>query len=348
MKPSRVEHRRATLIIIVTGLPLLALTVLVGCGDGGGSSRAILTGSTFDRIQTQVFDVSCSADTCHSHIGQAAELVLEAGYSWDSLVNHSPSNVVAAEQGLMRVSPGRPDMSFLLAKLADNLAAGEGVSMPYGAAPLDATTVETVRAWIEAGAPADGVVPGDDGHSLGGGGNTAGGIDLPPPSHGVQLHVTAAPVPRGQEATTCHYFKMPSDVDFDVDRFQIAVTGGSHHVHLYRPYDSTLDLPDGSEVCNHAVDFDTWELVVATQLRHSDWELPAGVAYHFRAHEQLLMQTHFVNVGSLETVGKGRVLMNLNAAEPGQILLDWLEGLDADFATQVDHALERWIARDRG
>ena len=44
------------------------------------------------------------------------------------------------------------------------------------------------------------------------------------------------------------------------------------------------------------------------QLRRTDWELPPGVAFHFRAGEQLLMQTHFVNVGSLETDGEGKVL----------------------------------------
>ncbi len=269
-------------------------------------------------MQTEVFNVSCSSDSCHSHVGRAGNLVLEEGQSLDSLVNQPPSNPIAAAQGWMRVMPDHPEKSFLMAKIADNLLAGEGVSMPYGAAPLDSSTVDIVRAWIEAGAPATGQVPGDDGQPMGGSA-TPGDVELPPPSRGVQLQVTSPPVPRGQEETGCHYLKLPSDVDFDVNRFQIAVSGGSHHIHLYRPYDSSLNLPDGYEVCNHAVDFETWELVVATQVRHSDWELPEGVGYHFHAGEQLLMQTHFVNVGSLETMGEGKVLMNLNAAEPGTI-----------------------------
>ena len=180
-------------------------------------------------------------------------------------------------------------------------------------------TVEIIRAWIAAGAPEDGRVPGDDGRDLGGGGENPGEISLPPPARGVQLSITSRPVPVGTEETVCHYLKLPSDVDFDVDRIQIAVTGGSHHIHLYRPYDSSLDVPDGFEQCNKAVDFDKWALVVATQLRKTDWELPEGVAFHFRAGEQLLVQTHFVNVGSLETIGEGKVLMNLNAADDGTI-----------------------------
>ena len=293
---------------------------LAGCaGNGEPVSTNQVAGSTFERIQTEVFNVSCSSDSCHSSVGQAGNMVLQEGHAWDSLVNKPPSNLVAATDGLERVLPGNPDASFLMAKIADNLSAGEGQSMPWGVALLTPETVAIIRAWIVAGAPQDGIVPGDDGRPLGGGGETPGDVALPPPVKGVQLQVTAEPVPIGKEETSCHYFKLPSDIDLDVNRFQIAVSGGSHHIHLYRPYDSTLDIPDGAEVCNMAVDFDKWELVVATQVRHSDWELPVGVAYHFHAGEQLLMQTHFVNVGSLETIGEGKVLMNLNATDPAGV-----------------------------
>src|SRR5690606_4008230 len=90
--------------------------------------------ATFQRIQAEVFDVSCSSDTCHSNVGRAGGLILEAGYSWDQLYNHTPANPFAANRGMMRVMPGQPDHSFLLAKLTDRLAAGEGLSMPYNSA----------------------------------------------------------------------------------------------------------------------------------------------------------------------------------------------------------------------
>ncbi len=291
---------------------------LLACGGGSGSSGGSAQESTFSRIQTQVFDVSCSSDSCHSSIGQAGGLVLEDGYSWNDLMQQPPANPTAKNHGFMRVMPGDPDRSFLLAKITDNLAAGEGQSMPCNAAPLDDETVAVIRAWIEAGAPSEGRVRGDDGKPLGGGGQP-GEVVLPPPAHGVQLAITARAIPTGTEETACHYLKLPSDVDLNVNRIQINVTGGSHHIHLYRPFDSTLDIPDGTEVCNMAVDFDKWSLIVATQLRKTDWELPPGVAFHFRAGEQLLVQTHFVNVGSLETQGEGKVLMNLNDADPGTI-----------------------------
>ena len=274
--------------------------------------------STYERIQQQVFDVSCSSDSCHSSVGRAADLILDPGFSWKLLVGHKPSNLVAGAQGYLRVSPGRPDDSFILAKLTSALAAGEGVSMPYNAAPLTQETVDVIRAWILAGAPTDGVVAGDDGRALGAGDDPSE-VSLPPPLRGVQIRTTSPPLAPGTEETGCHYLKLPSDVDIDVNRFQVAVTGGSHHQHIYRALDKTLNLPDHYEVCNQAVNFDQWELVVPVQLRRVDWELPPGVAYHFRAGEQLLMQTHFVNVGSLETVGEGKSIWNLQAAEPGTI-----------------------------
>lgn len=295
-------------------LSFFALLVAWGCAGSNSGDESPAPLSTFERIQTQVFDVSCSSDSCHSTIGQTGGLILEAGYSYESLMNAPPANPAAYEHGWMRVMPGDPDRSFLLAKLTNNLAAGEGASMPWNAAPLDADTIAVIRAWILAGAPRDGVVPGDEGRPLNNGGNDPTEIYLPPPLRGVQLAVTARAIPRGKEETLCHYLKLPSEADIDVNRIQIAVAGGSHHIHLYRAYDSAVDIPDGFEECNRAVDFDQWALVVATQLRRTDWELPPGVAFHLRAGEQLLMQTHFVNVGSLETMGEGKVLINLNAA----------------------------------
>jgi hypothetical protein len=304
------------------GPAILLIGLLTGCG-GNVTPAPTSTGSsaapTFERIQKQVFNVSCSSDSCHSSVGRAGDLVLEEGQSWDNLVNHAPANPVAKAEGWMRVRPKDPDMSLLMAKITSNLSSGEGVSMPYGAAPLPTETTDIVHAWIEAGAPKDGVVPGDDGRDLSSGGDDGSVLTLPPPLHGVQLKVTSPPVPRGSEETGCHYLKLPSDVDLDVNRIQVAVTGGSHHIHLYRAYDKSLDLPDHYEVCNRSVDFDQWELVVAIQLRRLDWELPPGVAFHFRAGEQLLIQTHFVNVGSLETIGEGKALMNLQAADPGTV-----------------------------
>src|SRR5262245_53040414 len=108
-----------------TLVAVLAAALLSACGGGSGSPSSPPE-STFSRIQTQVFDVSCSAESCHSHVGKAGGLVLEEGYSWDELMDKAPANPVAASHGWMRVARGEPDNSFLLAKITDSLASGEG------------------------------------------------------------------------------------------------------------------------------------------------------------------------------------------------------------------------------
>ena len=139
------------------------------------------------------------------------------------------------------------------------------------------------------------------------------------PHRGMQMKVGPVDVPRGKEVTECTYFKFPHGHDLAVNRVKIKVQGGSHHIHIYRPTDSTLDVPDGHETCNMAVNFDVWELVLASQSQLLNWKLPSGIALHFKAHEQLLAQTHFVDNGLLSSPPEGWAVFNLYAIPPKKV-----------------------------
>jgi hypothetical protein len=138
-----------------------------------------------------------------------------------------------------------------------------------------------------------------------------------PRAPGRQIVVGPVAVQRGEEVTECTYMKLKSKRDLAVNRVQIKVSGGSHHVHLYRPQARATalhDLPDGHETCNMALDFEKWQLILASQSILFDWRLPPGIAFHFTAGEQLAAQTHFVDTGLLETpTGKGWAIYNLHA-----------------------------------
>ena len=141
-----------------------------------------------------------------------------------------------------------------------------------------------------------------------------------PPGKGCQIQVGPVTVPRGEELTECTYLKMPSKRDMAVHRVKIKVSGGSHHVHLYRPADPTMSVADGAEACNFALDFSVWQLVLATQDLFLDWKLPPGVAFHFGAGEQLAAQTHFVDNGLLRTpAGQGWAVFNLYSMNPRKV-----------------------------
>ena len=133
------------------------------------------------------------------------------------------------------------------------------------------------------------------------------------PITGKQLAIGPVAVPSGKEVTECTYLKLPGKGSLAVNRVKIKVRGGSHHIHLYRPTDRTRDVPDGHETCNFAVNFDEWELVLASQSTSLNWKLPEGVAFHFEGGEQLMAQTHFVDNGLLSSPPDGWALFNLYA-----------------------------------
>ncbi len=132
----------------------------------GCDPRSFFT-STFDRIQTQIFDQSCAVGGCHDSQTVQAELLLERGASYDNLVGKTPTNADAAAAGWHRVTAidathGDAATSYLVQKLEGDLAPGLGKRMPFNKPRLDTTLVDVVRRWVEAGAPADGWVPGTD------------------------------------------------------------------------------------------------------------------------------------------------------------------------------------------
>ena len=139
------------------------------------------------------------------------------------------------------------------------------------------------------------------------------------PHRGMQMMIGPVTVPHGSEITECTYFKNPSKVDMAVNRVRIQVAGGSHHIHIYRPVDPSMNVADGHETCNFALNFDVWQLIIASQNVSLDWKLPRGIAFMFRGGEQLVAQTHFVDNGLLSTPADGWAGFNLYAMKKGKV-----------------------------
>jgi Copper type II ascorbate-dependent monooxygenase, C-terminal domain len=144
-------------------------------------------------------------------------------------------------------------------------------------------------------------------------------LSLDQPDHGVQIGTPEFPVANGQERQWCYYFKLPSDVDLDIVKFQIRFLAGSHHMNLFQ---TDKDVPDHDEDCFARMPFTSndnphgVDLVVGSQSTSMDWALPAGVGFKLKAHRQLILQTHYVNAGTQHTPsGFGKVLINL-VSEP--------------------------------
>jgi hypothetical protein len=142
----------------LTPLPDESIAMIAGWIEDGAPRDAEDEAAepvSFGEVQTSVFDRRCTSGACHTAATRAGGLSLVAIDSYDALVNIDADNPSARGAGLLRVKPGSPEESFLLAKLTGDLAAGEGSMMPLGAPSLPEDELDLVRRWIAAGALPD-------------------------------------------------------------------------------------------------------------------------------------------------------------------------------------------------
>ncbi|MCK6553810.1 hypothetical protein L6Q96_04385 [Candidatus Binatia bacterium] len=135
--------------LLATGFGLYWVCGVAGCAGDGPPPK---TGGEYDAIQADIFNVHCLGSGCHNVLDKAGGLVLEAGLSYDDLVDVPPENLAARDAGMLRVRALDATGSFLLTKLIGP-AAGEGSAMPLGSSPLAAGDIDRIRDWILAGAP---------------------------------------------------------------------------------------------------------------------------------------------------------------------------------------------------
>ena len=117
-------------------------------------------GPSFAHDIQPVLERMCArARGCHgAEPTDSVTLDLRAAAAWRELVGHPAE----ARPGAMRVKPGAPDESFLVAKLRGRLGPREGKPMPIDAStgapvvpsPVDSAYIDWILApWIAAGAP---------------------------------------------------------------------------------------------------------------------------------------------------------------------------------------------------
>ena len=141
----------------------VVLVSTVVCLSGCDESLSRLAGPspnlqpTFSAIQANIFEQSDSAGRaactgCHTNAGGRAPsggLNLAHDVAYDQLVN-----IVSREKaGVLYVTPGNPDGSYLVQKL-EGTPGIVGRQMPFSGPPFLATgQMDIIRRWIQIGAP---------------------------------------------------------------------------------------------------------------------------------------------------------------------------------------------------
>lgn len=171
---------------------------------------------------------------------------------------------------------------------------------------------------------------------------------------GLWIRTPEFDVPRGAEIQDCYFFTVPDtgDGDLMIDRVQLALNAGSHHMNLFRVKTIVgLDPAAGEPVemggvsgtvvrgadsmqCWRSANWADWPLVANSQQSSFeapivDWQLPDNVATRLSPGEVLMLQVHYVNLGDQETPWRGRAGVNLLRSRDG----DAVE-LGTLFATQ--------------
>lgn len=313
-------------------LSVLVVSVLggIGCSSDEKQPDQILTEtppltpiptgpSTFQMIQTGLFDASCANSACHAAPTKAGGMDLSTDVSYANLVGVKPQNSAAAAAGMLRVDPSHPENSFILTKLTQPKPE-QGQRMPRGLGQLHPEKIEAIRKWIAAGAPQTGTVEGI--------GALSNLPDLPletfvpppPPANGVQLHTPPFDIPAGTEREVFFAIKLPANKDLFVNKIEIFYPKGSHHFILYQLTNQQLlnagGNPDGFRDLdvNNPVALGIFggdrRFIVGTQTPETVYEFPEGVGIRFPADSIYDMNSHFVNLSGMDTM-KGEVYVNL-------------------------------------
>jgi len=131
------------------GVMAVALAA-VACASDDAVNPPPPGGQTGFAAVQAIFTQNCAFSSCHAGSSPREGMNLSAGLAYGNIVGIPSSQVPR----LNRVTPSNPDSSYMVLKLEGEagLVGGVGTRMPLGGS-LTQAQIDTIRAWIAAGAP---------------------------------------------------------------------------------------------------------------------------------------------------------------------------------------------------
>ena len=284
-------------------------------------------GDTWNIIQDAIWNPKCTM--CHvsgSSFAEQSGLILTDDVAYEELIDVTPNNIHAAEDGLKLVGTngiGSLYNSFLWEKInAPNYEhfyedhPEYGSVMPLGLDFLTNGELEFIRQWIIAGAPEEGVVASE---SL----LLDETVFSPPafepleiPENGIQVHIPPFNVPPQFERELFYYVEIDTPGYVYVNRIASTMRPGSHHFIVYT-YDGVAqnNLPS-NEVYRDIRNFDGTvnpgvlfqmqfqKFISGTQTRLFDYTFPEGVALKIDPSFGFDLNSHYANYSNDTIVGE--------------------------------------------
>tara|TARA_B100000678_G_scaffold285977_1_gene289970 strand:- start:1042 stop:2685 length:1644 start_codon:yes stop_codon:yes gene_type:complete len=295
---------------------------------------------TWDIIQESIWTPKCVM--CHDHglsFAEQSGLILAEDVAYEELVNVTPTNIHATEDGLELVGTnGITSLysSFLWEKInANNYEhfyedhPEYGSIMPLGLDFLTNGELEFIRQWIVAGAPETGEVADESLLQ-----DTT--IFEPPefgpleiPENGMQVHLPPFDVPPQFERELFYYVEVDTQDFLYINRITTTMRPGSHHFIVYTFDESALgNLPaseifrdirnfDGSNNFNVLMQMQFHKFISGTQTRLYDYSFPDGVALKIDPLFGFDLNSHYTNYSN-DTI-TGEVYNNFYFSDPNEV-----------------------------
>ncbi|NNF07693.1 MAG: hypothetical protein HKN21_13100 [Candidatus Eisenbacteria bacterium] len=322
---------------------LLAGFLLYSCGGESASEPPPPpAASTWEAIQSRILSPKCAA-ACHTagtSFARQSDLVLTPDVAYEQLVNRTPNNQAANDDGLLLVgTKGLESLStsFLWEKInAPNQShfydshPFYGAIMPLGSDVLTNGELKLIEEWIVAGAPKEGLVA--DEALL----EDETRFDLPPfapltpPANGVQFHLGPFTVAPNYEREVFSYAPLETTEDLLINEIEIVMSPGSHHFLVYTfsnsipsrviPEPNVLrDLrnENGEYIIDNILPMRYHRFTMGTQWPVMNYRFPPGVALRVPHLGGLDLNSHYANRSGEAMTGE--IYLNIHYAEPALV-----------------------------
>ena len=339
------------------------------------SCSALFGNNTWNIIQESILTPKCTM--CHysgSSFAEQSGLILTADVAYDELINVTPQNIHAADDGLELV--GRNGISSLYSSfLWEKINAPNyehfyedhpeyGSIMPIGLNYLTNGELEFIRQWIISGAPETGEVVDESLLS-----DTT--VFSPPefepleiPDNGLQVHIPPFNIPPQFERELFYYVELDTQDYVYINRVTTTMRPGSHHFVLYT-YDQTgmNNLPqpniyrdihnfDGTTNNQVLYQMQFQKFISGSQTRLYDYTFPEGVALKVDPSFGFDLNSHYANYTNDTIIGE--VYNNLYFSDPDEVervaeILDFVN-LDLDLPPNQETIISKtfWIDNEFG
>jgi hypothetical protein len=323
---------------LLTSVTVISLFCNYGCVE---ENTAVNSVSSFNLIQTKIFNTSCALSGCHSSEKDSSfpehRLLLTEGVAYDNLVNKDPNNEHALHDELKIVKPGDSEKSLLMHKLHCHESHHQndyGNVMPLGREPLSKGQIDFITAWINEGAPKNEVINADPQlleDNVPSCNEDFTALAAPTLGMGYQVKVDPFDINPDFEREIFVYKELGNEDAFYLNRIEMKMRRNSHHflVNTFQDYTPAPILPsvntirDLRDANNNYIDATMKQMeyqifTIASQTPEMNYNFPQGVALKIPAHQKLDINLHYVNKSS-STI-QGECYLNLYKAETSEVV----------------------------